>query len=92
MEPGKVYLVITVDWFAWVGRVVRQVGPYEYEMTSLSKISETNNGDCWQSLCEGNKEMRRHCTYQHYKVAGLLGIGAVAKIEWRGNTPQEEGL
>ena len=90
MEPGKAYLVITVDWFAWVGRVVRQVGPWEYEFESLSKISETNNGDCWQQLCEGDKAARQRATYQNYKVKGLLGLGAVVKLEWLGKTPQEE--
>lgn len=68
VEIGKCYLVISVDWFAWVGRVVRQVGPFEWEFESCSKISETNNGDNWQSLCEGNKAARKAASYQHYKV------------------------
>ena len=92
MEIGKRYLIITVDWFAWVGRAVRQVGPWEWEFEHLSKISETNNGDCWQALCDGDKEARKRAIYQHYKVKGILGLGAVVKLEWKGKTPQEEGL
>ena len=34
VEIGKAYLIETVDWFSWVGRVKRQVGPWEYEMES----------------------------------------------------------
>lgn len=92
MEIGKAYLVITVDWFAWVGRVKRQIGPWEYKMASCSKISETNNGDNWQHLCAGDLEARKACSYQHYSIPVILGIGAVAKVLWVGETPQEQGL
>lgn len=92
MEPGKAYLIITVDWFAWVGRMVKPVGPFEYEFESVSKVSETNNGDNWAALCKGDKRAREAATYMHYEVKALLGIGAVAKIEWIGKTPQEAGL
>ena len=92
MEPGKVYLIETVDWFAWVGRCKKQLGPWEYEMESCSKIADTNNGDNWEKLAAGDKEARRRATYRHYTTAVILGMGAVVKIEWVGKTPQEEGL
>lgn len=90
MEQGKAYLVTTVDWFAWVGRVVRQVGPWEYEFESASKVVDTNDGDCWEELCAGNKAARSRAEYRHYKTPVILGMGVVAKIEWVGKTPQEE--
>ena len=92
MEAGKAYLIETVDWFAWVGRVKRQIGPWEYEMEKCSKISNTNNGDNWHELAAGNIEARKAATYLHYKTAVILGMGVVAKIEWEGKTPQEEGI
>lgn len=92
MEIGKTYLIETVDWFAWVGRVVRQIGPWEYELESCSKIAETNNGDNWERLAAGDKGARKAATYRHYTTPVILGLGAVAKIEWIGKTPQEEGL
>lgn len=92
MEIGKAYLVETVDWFAWVGRVKRQVGPWEYEMASCSKISDTNAGDVWHKLAAGDKAARATATFIHYRVPVILGLGAVVKIEWAGKTPQEEGL
>ena len=96
MQVGKAYLLITVDWFAWVGRVKRQLGPWEHEFESLSKVSETNNGDCWQALCSGDKAARKRASYQHYaddpEQPHILGMGVVAKLAWKGKTPQEEGL
>ena len=92
MTIGKTYLVKTVDWFAWVGRVRRQVGPWEYEMESCSKIRDTHDGDNWERLCAGDEAARRACDYRHYTTPVILGLGTVAKIEWVGKTPQEAGL
>ena len=92
MELGKVYMVTTVDWFAWVGRPVEQVGPFEWRFEKCSKISDTGGGDVWQKLAEGDDAARRRATFIHYKTGVILGMGVVAKIEWAGNTPQEDGL
>ncbi len=92
MEIGKAYMVHTVDWFSWVGRVVKQVGPWEWEFESTSKITDTNNGDCWHDLAAGNMEARRRASYQHYRTPAILGLGVVFKTEWNGKTPQEDGL
>jgi hypothetical protein len=97
MEIGQTYLIETVDWFAWVGRVKKQVGPWEYEFTSVSKIAETNNGDNWHEIAAGDEEARKAATYKHYKETSdgrgvILGMGVVNKIPWEGLTPQEEGL
>lgn len=97
MEIGQCYLLETVDWFAWVGRVHKQVGPWEYEFDSVSKICETNNGDNWEKLAAGDMESRRKATYRHYRPTSdgrrlILGMGVVCKIPWEGNTPQEDGL
>ena len=92
LEIGKAYMLETVDWFAWVGRVKKQIGPWEYEFESCSKIRDTNNGDVWNELCAGDKNARKTASYSHYKVPVILGLGVVVKVEWVGKTPQEEGL
>lgn len=98
MEIGKAYLMETVDWFAWVGRVKRQIGPYEYEFQACSKICETNNGDNWHQLAAGDNKARKAATYKHYpdgdeETQGIiLGLGVVMKCGWVGKTPQEEGI
>jgi uncharacterized protein (TIGR02996 family) len=92
MELGKAYMVTTVDWFAWVGRPVEQVGPFEWRFEKCSKISDTGGGDIWHKLAEGDDAARRRATFIHYKTGVILGMGVVAKIEWTGNTPQEDGL
>lgn len=91
MEPGKAYLIFTVDWFAWVGRMVRQIGPWEYEFDSVSKF-DTNAGDVFGEIAAGDESLRKGCTYQHFKGLCILGQGAVGKIPWEGKTPQEAGL
>lgn len=91
MEVGKCYLIFTVDWFAWVGRMVRQIGPWEYEFESVSKF-DTEQGDVFGEIAAGDMEMRRRCSYQHFQGKCILGQGAVGKIPWAGNTPQEDGL
>ena len=90
MQVGQVYLLETVDWFAWVGRVKRQIGPWEYEFESVSKVSDTNAGDVWHLLAAGDEKARKAATYLHYTVPVILGLGVVCKIEWVGKTPQEE--
>jgi hypothetical protein len=81
-----------VDWFVFVGRVTKQVGPWEYEFESCSKITETNDGDNWHKLAAGDKAARKKASYKHYTTPVILGMGAVVKIFWEGNTPQEDGL
>lgn len=98
MQVGKAYLIETVDWFAWVGRVKRQIGPWEYEMEGCSKISDTNAGDVWQQLAAGDQQARKAATYIHYADGDgetdgvILGMGVVMKTGWKGKTPKEEGL
>lgn len=88
METGKNYLVHCGDWHTLVGRVVKQVGPGTYLMEQVSKISETNNGDCWEKLCEGDERLRRACTYRHYTTQAVVPLVIVA-FEWLGALPQE---
>jgi hypothetical protein len=88
MESGKQYLILTVDWYAWVGRCVRQVGPYEYEFEKVSKF-DTNAGDVFGEIAAGDRELRRRATYQHFQGKALLGLGRVAVFEWVGQLPQE---
>lgn len=92
MEVGQAYLLETVDWFAFVGRVKRQVAPWEYEFWSCSKIADTNAQDNWHLLAAGDKAARKAATYRHYTTPVILGIGVVMKTLWVGKTPQEEGL
>ena len=88
MEIGKNYLVHCGDWHTFVGRVVKQVGPGTYLMEKVSKIAETNNGDCWEQLCEGNETLRAACSYKHYKVRAVTPLVIIA-FEWLGKLPQE---
>jgi uncharacterized protein (TIGR02996 family) len=91
LEIGKAYLFHCGDWHTFVGRLIRQVGPITYEIGASSKIHETNNGDCWDDLCAGNKELRRSCTYKHDKTPRFVLL-SISASEWLGATPQEEGL
>jgi hypothetical protein len=96
MEPGMAYLVHCGDWHTFIGRVVRQVGPQTYLMDYVSKISETNNGDCWQALAAGNQRLRKAASYVH-SVDAETGNRArmvlpltIAAFEWVGKLPMEE--
>ena len=91
METGKAYLVHCGDWHTIVGRVVAQVGPFTYRMESVSKIAETNNGDCWEKLAEGDRALREACNYKHYKVVAIVPLNVLC-FEWVGKTPQEDNL
>lgn len=88
MEIGKNYLVHCGDWHTFVGRVVAQTGPGTYRFEKVSKISETNNGDCWEKLCAGDEQLRRICTYKHYTTSAVVPLVIVA-FEWKGTLPQE---
>lgn len=89
MEVGKAYIVHGGDWHTFVGRVKRQISPITYEMEMASKISETNNGDCWHELAAGDKRLRGDCDYAHIKTALIVPL-TIAAMEWVGKTPQEE--
>ncbi len=88
MEIGKAYLVHAGDWHTFVGRVVQMISPVVYLMESVSKISETNNGDVWQDMASGVKEARKRATYAHYKTRMVVPL-CIAAFEWVGKTPQE---
>ena len=88
MEPGKCYLILTVDWFAFAGRCLRQIGPWEYEFEKVSKF-DTNAGDVFGEIASGDKELRKRATYQHFTGKAILGMGRVAVFEWVGKLPQE---
>ncbi len=88
MEIGKAYLVHCGDWHTFVGRVVDQLGPQTYKLECVSKISDTNNSDCWHLLAEGDDRLRAACTYAHYKTAAVIPL-AIAAFEWAGLLPQE---
>jgi uncharacterized protein (TIGR02996 family) len=94
MQAGKCYMILAVDWYAYVGRCVRQVGPYEYEMELVSKF-DTNSGDTFFQIAAGDKSLRNRCTYQHYPDTPgeypIIGLGSVGKFPWVGKLPQEEG-
>lgn len=88
MEPGGCYLIHCGDWHTYVGRCVRQVGPNTYRMEFLSKICETNNGDCWEKLAAGDEALRRAATYTHYTTPAVVPLSIIA-FEWTGLLPQE---
>lgn len=89
MELGKAYLVHCGDWHTFVGRCVRMISPVVYLMESVSKISDTNGGDCWQLLTDGDQEARLRAEYIHYKGRMVVPL-TIAAFEWAGNTPQED--
>jgi uncharacterized protein (TIGR02996 family) len=88
MEIGECYLVHCGDWHTFVGRVVRQVGPQMYQMESVSKILETNNGDCWEELAAGNEDLRKAASYKHYTTSAVVPLSIIAFV-WTGVLPQE---
>lgn len=89
MEIGKIYLIHCGDWHSFVGRVVRQTGPFTYVMSSCSKL-DTQNGDVWHKLCAGDKRLREACRYWHSKGERIVVLSITAE-EWEGETPQEAG-
>ena len=91
MEPNKAYLFHCGDWHTYVGRMVRQVSPLLYEITESSKISDTNNDDCWHELCAGNEELRKAATYVHDQTPRFVPA-SISVSEWVGKTPKEQGL
>lgn len=91
MEIGKAYLIHGGDWHTFVGRVVDHVGPLTYRLESVSKIYDTRNGDCWDRLAAGDKQLRAACDYRHYTTPTFVPL-AIAAFEWVGKTPQEEGI
>ena len=103
MKVGLAYMVQTVDWFTWVSRVVRQIGPWEWEFTECSKVCETNAGDNWEQLASGDEKASAAAVYKHYRILDadpdswvcipvILGLGVVMKCEWCGPTPSEANL
>lgn len=90
MEVGKAYLIHCGDWHTFVGRIVRQTGPFTYVMTSCSKL-DTRDGDVWHLLAAGDKRRRKNAEYWHDKTERLVVLSITA-LEWIGETPQEAGL
>ena len=91
MEPGKTYLVHCGDWHTFVGRCAGMISPVVYLMESVSKVDNTNAGDCWQELCLEGSQQRRRAAYIHYKTRMVVPL-TIAAFEWQGKTPQELGL
>lgn len=88
MRIGKNYLVHCGDWHTYIGRVVAQLGPGTYEMVSVSKVSETNNGDCWHDLAAGDERLRGAAEYRHYETKAVIPL-SIAAFEWVGDLPQD---
>ena len=88
MDQGKAYLVHAGDYHTFCGRMVEQTTPLLYRFENVSKIRQTNNGDCWDELAAGDEEKRKACDYRHFKTACELPISIIA-VEWVGELPQE---
>lgn len=88
MESGKCYLILTVDWYAFAGRCLRQVNPWEYEFEKVSKF-DTNAGDVFGEIAAGSEELRKGASYKHFQGKPILGMGRVGVFEWVGRLPQE---
>jgi len=91
MEIGKAYLVHCGDWHTFVGRCVAMISPVVYTMESVSKITETHDGDNWHLLAGGSQEARKKASYLHSTTRLIIPL-TIAAHEWVGKTPQEEGL
>ena len=89
MENGKAYLVHCGDWHTVCGRVIKQIGPFTYLLSSVSKIAETNGGDCWEELAAGDAKARKRAAYKHYTTQAVVPLNVIA-FEWLGKLPQEE--
>jgi hypothetical protein len=82
--------MLTVDWYAFCGRCLRQVSAFEYAFELVSKF-DTNRGDVFGEIAAGDKELRRAASYQHFSGEVLLGHGRVAVLAWADKLPQEKG-
>ena len=91
VEQGKKYLVHQGDWHTFVGRLVRQVSPLLYEFDGVSKIRETNNGDCWHELAAGDERLREAAEYVHYETRCFMPL-SIAAFEWVGKLPSEKQI
>ena len=89
MEVGKNYLVHCGDWHTFVGRVAQQVGPNTYKFWPVSKIAETNNGDCWEEMAGGDQRLRDDATYRHGRTPHIIPL-TIAAMEWVGELPWAE--
>lgn len=89
MEIGKAYLLHQGDWHTFVGRCVKQTGPFTYEFHFVSQIMNTNNGPVWNELQAGNKEVRKRATYKHESTPQVFPLTIRAGL-WIGKTPAEE--
>ena len=89
MRIGRAYLVHCGDWHTFIGRVVDQLGPGIYELDLVSKVTNTNNGDCWHKLAAGDAKFRKAASYEHYTTKAAIPL-VIAAFEWVGKLPQEE--
>lgn len=89
MRIGKAYLVHCGDWHTFVGRVTEQIAPGIYEMWPVSKIAETNNGDCWEAMAGGDAKLRGAANYKHGKTPHVIPL-TIAAMEWVGELPWKE--
>ena len=88
MESGKAYLIHSGDWHSFVGRYVEQTSPLLHKFESVSKIRETNNGDCWGELAADMNGLREAIEVSHIYTSFELPI-SIGAMEWVGQTPQE---
>ena len=87
MQVGKNYLIHCGDWHTFVGRCNGQIGPLIFELTDVSKVSDTRGGDNWHLLAEGVEDARRNARYLHYKTPAYVPLSIIA-FEWAGELPK----
>ena len=87
MEPGKYYLIHSLDWHTFVGEYAEQVSPLLHRFVAVSKVSNTNNGDNWHELCADEPGTREAATFVHYANSAYLPISIIA-FDWIGKLPQ----
>ena len=86
MQIGKNYLIHCGDWHTFVGRFEGFVSPILGKFSNVSKIANTNNGDCWEDLCAGDIDARKKATYKRYPTPLCCPI-AIGCFEWVGDLP-----
>lgn len=89
MRVGKCYLLHLGDWHTVCGRVAEQLGPLTYELEFASKCDMQSQGDKWNELAAGNKEVRAATTYWHMKGTVTVPLSIMA-MEWFGDLPHPD--
>ena len=86
LEPGKLYLFMTGDGWAWVGRFVRPLGLFGAYFTDNVNVCRTG-GTPWPELAKGKG--REQATFQSWEKEGYEMPHVIVRspFPWIGELP-----